>query len=261
MAKAKKSEVPKPRNFVTIALSKRAAGAGAHGKSKKAQRTADKVALKKDVAEAEDETKFPMLEAANHLGEKTYNSFASWKAACKKANPNVTFEGDKDICNAKPGVGEWDGETGCVYTKKAVAEATKEIGPAKKKHIKYADWKKAASECHDDIRFISIPGDKEKTMYAKHGDKTVGEWKNLSGWVYESFDEFDAQAEDEQDTVTMDVPLLIRMFEVMREEVESDEELHDVVERILSLKNRGVLTMNDYEEIIPTEPNGDGEEW
>lgn len=56
------------------------------------------------------------------------------------------------------------------------------------------------------------------------------------------------EANDPQDTVTMDVPLLIRMFELMREEVKSDEELHNVVERILSMKNKK-LTMSDYKRI------------
>lgn len=56
-------------------------------------------------------------DAVNHLGEKEYNTYAAWRAACKAANPSVVFEGDKDICNAKPGVGEWDGNTGVVYNK------------------------------------------------------------------------------------------------------------------------------------------------
>ena len=52
------------------------------------------------------------------MGEREYRTYGAWKAACKKANPNVSFEGDKDICDAKPGVGQWDGATGVVYLKK-----------------------------------------------------------------------------------------------------------------------------------------------
>jgi hypothetical protein len=48
-------------------------------------------------------TKFTK-DATNHLGEKQYNSYSAWRVACKNANPSVQFEGDKDICNAKPGV-------------------------------------------------------------------------------------------------------------------------------------------------------------
>lgn len=59
-------------------------------------------------------------DATNHLGEKEYTSFNGWKVACRAANPSVQFEGDKEICQAKPGVGEWDGERGSVYgTEKA----------------------------------------------------------------------------------------------------------------------------------------------
>lgn len=58
-------------------------------------------------------------DATNHLGEKEYSSYESWKRACRQANASVTFEGDKDICQAKPGVGEWDGAVGVVYKQKA----------------------------------------------------------------------------------------------------------------------------------------------
>ena len=54
-------------------------------------------------------------DAVNHMGEKQYQTYNAWRVACRAVNSNVTFEGDKDICNAKPGVGEWDGETGVVY--------------------------------------------------------------------------------------------------------------------------------------------------
>lgn len=51
----------------------------------------------------------------NFLGEKEYHTYQGWRTACKTKNPKVRFEGDKDICSA-PGVGEWDGEKGVVYS-------------------------------------------------------------------------------------------------------------------------------------------------
>lgn len=54
---------------------------------------------------------------------------------------------------------------------------------------------------------------------------------------------------DPIDHVTFDIPLLIRVFELVREDIKTDKDLHDVVERIISLKNRGVLTMDDYDAI------------
>jgi hypothetical protein len=54
---------------------------------------------------------------------------------------------------------------------------------------------------------------------------------------------------DKQDSVTMDIPLLIRTLELAREDVKSDAELHHVVENLLKLKNKKVLTMDDYDYI------------
>ena len=54
-------------------------------------------------------------DSKNFLGEKEYHTYQAWRTACKAKNPAVRFEGDKEICNA-PGVGEWDGEKGVVYS-------------------------------------------------------------------------------------------------------------------------------------------------
>ena len=67
-----------------------------------------------------------MDEAVNHLGDKEYTSFNSWKSACKKAGAEW-IDGDRDIANAMKGprpyvrgvthqIGEWDGEVGSVYS-------------------------------------------------------------------------------------------------------------------------------------------------
>lgn len=133
-------------------------------------------------------------EVKNHMGENVYHSYSSWRSACKKANPSVQFEGDKEICNAKPGVGEWDGVTGVVYKKTTES--------------------------------IDLPG--------------------------EEYD--DMPEEVDSDTITMDIPFLIRMFEIVREEIKSDEDLHKFVERLLAMKDRGVLTMDDYDDVMPTAP-------
>lgn len=52
---------------------------------------------------------------------------------------------------------------------------------------------------------------------------------------------------DETDHVSFDVPLLIRILEHAREGIKSDVELHDLVERIISIRSKGVLTMGDYD--------------
>jgi hypothetical protein len=57
------------------------------------------------------------------------------------------------------------------------------------------------------------------------------------------------EMKDKQDFVSFDIPLLIRVFELVREDIKTDKDLHDLVERLLSMKNKGVLTMDQYEEI------------
>jgi predicted ABC-type ATPase len=51
---------------------------------------------------------------------------------------------------------------------------------------------------------------------------------------------------DKQDSVEMNVPLMIRIMELAREDIKSDKELHDVAERMIKIRNKGVLTMEDY---------------
>ena len=61
------------------------------------------------------------------------------------------------------------------------------------------------------------------------------------------------QSEDPVDTITMDVPLFIRMLEYAKEDAQEDMDLHDVTEKANLLgKERGILQMEDYDEIIGT---------
>lgn len=50
----------------------------------------------------------------------------------------------------------------------------------------------------------------------------------------------------------LSIPLLLRLFEYIREEDTTDEDLHFMAERISELAWDGVrMTMNEYESIIP----------
>jgi len=52
------------------------------------------------------------------------------------------------------------------------------------------------------------------------------------------------------DTVSVDVPLLIRLLEYAREDAQTDMDLHHVAERMIALSQEDrTLTMDDYEEI------------
>jgi hypothetical protein len=61
----------------------------------------------------------------------------------------------------------------------------------------------------------------------------------------------ETKSEDKVDTITMDVPLFLRMLEYSREDAKKDLDLHDVTEKANKLgKERGILSMDDYEEIV-----------
>jgi len=63
----------------------------------------------------------------------------------------------------------------------------------------------------------------------------------------------EAKEEDKVDTIIMDIPLFLRMLEYSREDASQDMDLHDVTEKAISLgKERGILQMDDYDEIIGT---------
>jgi hypothetical protein len=61
-----------------------------------------------------------------------------------------------------------------------------------------------------------------------------------------------------RDTITVDVPLFIRLLEYAREDAQTDMDLHDVAENIISLAASGkTLTMTDYDSIIGSRENID----
>ena len=56
------------------------------------------------------------------------------------------------------------------------------------------------------------------------------------------------------DTITVDVPLFIRLLEYAREDAKTDIDLHKVTENILALSEEGsTLTMDQYDEIVKDE--------
>ena len=66
-------------------------------------------------------------------------------------------------------------------------------------------------------------------------------WKNTR-MMEDSLDE----TIDKKDTVTLDIPLLIRVLELAREDIKTDMDLHRVVEKLINIRNKGMLTMKDY---------------
>lgn len=70
-----------------------------------------------------------------------------------------------------------------------------------------------------------------------------------------------SEAVDKKDTITFDIPLLIRVLEFAREELKSDILLHKMVERLISIRGKGTLTMNQYGKIVKEEAEALGESY
>jgi hypothetical protein len=63
-----------------------------------------------------------------------------------------------------------------------------------------------------------------------------------------------AASMDHEDTVTLDIPLLIRLLEYAREDAKTDMDLHNVAEKLIDLGNDGkTLSMDDYNSIVGSE--------
>ena len=61
-----------------------------------------------------------------------------------------------------------------------------------------------------------------------------------------------------RDIITVDVPLFIRLLEYAREDAQTDMDLHDVADNIISLSTLGkTLSMDDYSAIIGSQENID----
>lgn len=58
------------------------------------------------------------------------------------------------------------------------------------------------------------------------------------------------EAVDKRDTVTFDIPFLIRVMEYAREDAKSDMDLHKVVSKLINIRNKGVLSMKDYNFVV-----------
>jgi hypothetical protein len=97
-----------------------------------------------------------------------------------------------------------------------------------------------------------------KSAGKKYGSEEAG--KKVAGAVmYGKLKE--EEGEDAVDTITMDVPLFIRMLEYAREDASQDVDLHDVTEKAVALnKDMDVLTMDSYDSIVGAAEDAPAEE-
>jgi len=94
--------------------------------------------------------------------------------------------------------------------------------------------------------------DKTASVARKDFDKGWDEGKFRDG-NYMSMEEAETPvSEDIPDIIAVDVPLFIRLLEFAREDAGDDMDLHEVAERAIeAVKARGVLSMDDYDTLIP----------
>ena len=109
-------------------------------------------------------------------------------------------------------------------------------------NIKLQKYPKAVAKIN---QLISMVGESNFTM-------------EMAEWLFDFFNNAsfespvnEAKEEDPVDTITMDIPLFIRMLEYSREDASQDMDLHDVTEKANSLgKEKGILSMEDYDDIV-----------
>ena len=145
----------------------------------------------------------------------------------------------------------WDAKPnnggGITAVKKSIMEAKSSISDYKVGDIlKFKDgedWK--VMKIKDNVGKLVIKPHNEK---AKKGNVSLEIDIDLD---YLKKNLTEAKKEDAVDTITMDIPLFLRMLEYSREDASQDMDLHDVTEKANTLgKERGILSMDDYEEIV-----------
>ena len=87
-----------------------------------------------------------------------------------------------------------------------------------------------------------------KMMKAQQGGDKATANKHFNR--YKKLNKFTTEAVDKMDTITLDIPLMIRVLEYAREDAKDDMALHKVVEKLIGIRDRGILTMDDYDYIV-----------
>jgi hypothetical protein len=91
-----------------------------------------------------------------------------------------------------------------------------------------------------------------KIFKMRHVKETSGMGERGDDWNEEKKPKVKKVQEeaDAKDVVSMDIPLLIRVLEFIREDVKTDMDLHRVVENLIDLRNEGVLSMDHYDKAV-----------
>jgi hypothetical protein len=159
------------------------------------------------------------------------------------------FEDIVDLFNLK---GVVKSEAGYDYSsfKESVNEQADHVSPMVVKAYKEYLQAKKDGDGEKAYRYYSK---KLNNTYSTRADRDAIEaiLKKKYGSAFDIKESVNEQEEDAVDTITMDIPLFLRMLEYAREDAQKDLDLHDVTEKANKLgKERGILSMEDYEEIV-----------
>jgi hypothetical protein len=150
----------------------------------------------------------------------------------------------------------WDAKPnnggGITAIKKAMMEAKEEtaIDMAKKQLDQLGVKYEMSGNEFRPFKTIYRPNNQSDSFYEEF-NRIVYEFNLGSAVEQEKPSMNEAKEEDVVDTITMDVPLFIRMLEYSREDASADVDLHDVTEKAISLnKEKDILSMDDYSEIV-----------
>jgi len=107
-------------------------------------------------------------------------------------------------------------------------------------------WSRAVSLARS--KFDVYPSAYANGWASKWYKSKGGGWKSVKEekQPMKSFKAYISEAEDKKDTITFNIPLMIRMLELAREDIKDDLELHRITERLIDIRKKGVLTMDDY---------------
>jgi hypothetical protein len=121
--------------------------------------------------------------------------------------------------------------------------------PLEEKKLTYNDFVRMV---RDDMMAGSSPDDHiSDEQVRKRAKSYYNEY--LKGTSVDDLFEADVPvSEDIPDIIAVDVPLFIRLLEFAREDAGDDMDLHEVAERAIeAVKARGVLSMDDYDTLVP----------
>jgi hypothetical protein len=113
---------------------------------------------------------------------------------------------------------------------------------------------KNLAEADDEFNFGGGSMDADQSMGA---DQSSGSPEQLPQMKQRDMDSEDGMgSQNPEDSIAMDVPLLIRIMEWAHEEAKSDMELHKVAENLVAMSMDGqTLSMDNYDDAL----NGIGE--